>query len=83
MSIGLLIALFFAALLLFFLALGYFTKGNGADLLDCDPIGRARARRAADAQDRAELLEMVNRDRREQGLSELTEAEVLRGLADD
>lgn len=71
------ILLFFAALIVFFLALGLLTRGTGADLLDWDPRGRVRARIAADAEDVDDLLELVNRERREKGLPELTHHEVL------
>ena len=72
--------LFFVVITLFFFILGRLTSGSGADLIDWDPAGRADKRRALDHDDMDQMLEMANRRRRAQGLPELTEDEVLRGL---
>lgn len=72
--------LFFGGILLFFFLLGRFTGGDGSDLVDWDPAGRASSRRVAEADDMEQMLATANRRRRAQGLPELTEHEVLDGL---
>jgi hypothetical protein len=73
-------ALFFAFILVFFLLLGKLTRGTGEDLVDWDPVGRARQRRALDLEDTEDLLELTNERRRERGLAELSEEDVLAGV---
>jgi hypothetical protein len=67
--------LLLAAILAFFLLLGSFTPGTGADLVDWDPAGRAKRRAERDRDDFDEMLELNNRNRRERGLPELDESE--------
>jgi hypothetical protein len=81
-SLVLVVVLFFAGVLLFFLLLGKLTRGTGEDLVDWDPVGRARQRRALELEDTEELLELANVRRRERGLAELSMEEVLRGPQD-
>ncbi len=80
MSLPLLGVCFFGGLTAFFYLLGRFTAGNGADLVDWDPLGHADARRSIEQDDIEQMLETANRRRRAQGLDELSEDEVLRGL---
>lgn len=82
MSLVLVVVLFFAGVLIFFLLLGKLTRGTGADLVDWDPVGRARQRRGLELEDTEAMLELVNLRRRERGLAELTTEEVLRGPQD-
>jgi hypothetical protein len=79
-SLVLVAVLFFAGVLVFFLLLGKLTWGTGEDLVDWDPVGRARRRRALDLEDTEDMLELTNLRRRERGLAELTPEEVLGGL---
>jgi hypothetical protein len=74
---------FFVGLLLFFFLLGRYTPGDGSDLVDWDPGGRADARRMMEHEDVDQMLETANRRRRAQGLKELTADEVLSGLQRD
>lgn len=83
MSLPLLGVCFFVGLTLFFFLLGRFTAGSGADLVDWDPVGHADARRVLEQDDIEQMLETANRRRRAQGLPELSEDEVLRGLGRD
>jgi hypothetical protein len=73
-------ALFFSFIVVFFLLLGKLTWGTGEDVLDWDPVGRGRRRRALDREDTEDLLELANLHRREHGLPELREEEVLAQL---
>ena len=79
-SLVLVAVLFLAGVLVFFLLLGKLTWGTGEDLVDWDPIGRTRRRRALDREDTEDMLELTNRGRRERGLAELTADEVRGGL---
>jgi hypothetical protein len=81
-SVSLLLAavLFIVGVLVFFLLLGKLTRGTGEDLLDWDPVGRARRRRALDLEDTEDMLALTNMHRRERGLAELTADEVLSGV---
>jgi hypothetical protein len=81
-SLVLVVVLFFVGVLTFFLLLGKLTRGTGEDLVDWDPVGRARHRRALELEDTEEMLELANRHRRERGLAELTTEEILRGPQD-
>lgn len=83
MSLPLIGVCFFVGLLLFFFILGRVTPGDGSDLVDWDPAGRADRRRVLEHEDVDQMLEMANRRRRAQGLPELTENEVLKGLQRD
>jgi hypothetical protein len=67
MSLALAAVLLLVAILVFFLLLGGFTSGTGADFVDWDPIGRANRRAGLDQSDFEELLELNNRHRRERG----------------
>jgi hypothetical protein len=85
-GIGWMVLIFFGGGFLFFFALGKFTGGSGADLLDWDPAGRSENKRAADDEDMAQMLERSNARRRSQGLPELSEYDVvenLRGKSDN
>lgn len=73
----------FVGLLLFFFLLGRFTPGDGSDVVDWDPSGRQDRKRVAERDDVEQMLETANRRRRAQGLPELAENEVLRGLQRD
>jgi hypothetical protein len=81
-SLVLVAVLFFAGILVFFLVLGKLTRGTGEDLVDWDPVGRARQRRTLELEDTEEMLELANLHRRERGLAELTTEDVLRGSQD-
>lgn len=70
-------------LVLFFFLLGRFTSGDGSDVVDWDPAGRAESKRVAERDDVQQMLETANRRRRAQGLPELGEDDVLRGLRSD
>ena len=83
MSLPMIGVCFFVGLILFFFLLGRFTPGDGSDLVDWDPGGRADKRRILEHEDVDQMLEMANRRRRAQGLPELTEHEVLEGLRRD
>lgn len=83
MSLPLIGVCFFVGLILFFFILGRITPGDGSDLVDWDPGKRADARRILDHEDVDQMLETTNRRRRAQGLPELTENEVLKGLQRD
>ncbi len=72
--------LFGGGIIAFFFLLGRFSGGNGADLVDWDPSGRAEQRRILDNEDTEQMLATTNRRRRAQGLPKLTEHEVLQGL---
>jgi hypothetical protein len=64
-SIFLVAVLLLVAILAFFLLLGRFTPGTGADLVDWDPVGRAKRRAQLEREDYEELLELSERNRRE------------------
>lgn len=80
MSVGLLLLLLFGGLIVFFFLLGKLTWGTGADVLDWDPAARRDRRRALDQEDLGEQLRAINPRRRAQGLPELGEEDVLKGL---
>lgn len=72
--------LFFGGIIAFFFLLGRFSGGNGADLVDWDPTGRAEKRRMLDHEDVEQMMATMNARRRAQGLAELGEHDVLEGL---
>ncbi len=76
MSFFLMAVLFLLAIVVFFLLLGRFTPGNGADLIDWDPIGKAEEMRERKLDDFDEILELTNRKRRERGLPEQAKRDV-------
>jgi hypothetical protein len=83
MGIGWLVLIFFGGTFVFFFALGKFTGGSGADLLDWDPAGRAEHKRSVDDEDMSQMLERSNAQRRARGLPELNEYDVVDNLRGD
>lgn len=79
-SIPVLGLLFFVGIIAFFFLLGRFSGGNGADLVDWDPTGRAEQKRMLDHEDVEQMMATMNARRRAQGLAELGEHDVLEGL---
>jgi hypothetical protein len=77
MGIGWYVLILFGGGTLAFYLLGRFTRGTGAELLDWDPSERQAARRRAEDEDIAELLELANRERRKRGEPDLTEDDVI------
>jgi predicted PurR-regulated permease PerM len=76
LDIGWMVLIFFAAIVAFFLLLGWLTWGTGADLVDWDPAGHWGRKRILDHEDMIDLLELENRERRERGLPELDQKDL-------
>jgi hypothetical protein len=65
-----------AALVVFFVLLGRFYPGSGADVVDWRPTRSYEQRVAAEVEDLDQLLEATNARRRRRGERELTEHEL-------
>ena len=71
MNVLLLGFLFLVGLVVFFLILGKLTPGNGADLVDWDPVAMAERKLERQLRDQEELLRLSNEKRGRRGLPDL------------
>ena len=79
MNVLLLGFLFLVGLVIFFLLLGKLTPGNGADLVDWDPVAMAEKKLERQLMDRDELLRLSNDKRSARGMPEFDRGDVLDG----